>query len=107
MITIKKSSSNTNNSEKSQKGTETSINRAEAINSKPGTQIKITRTPTGSVEFTTVPAGTPAVPGNGAGPGHGHGHGHSNGHGHSHGHGFVPQMPPSRSMIQSTPQVCR
>ena len=32
------------------------IKRNEALQSKPGTQIKITRTPSGGVEFTTVPA---------------------------------------------------
>ena len=33
-----------------------SVKRSEALQSKPGTQIKITRTPSGGVEFTTVPA---------------------------------------------------
>ena len=35
---------------------EVPVKRNEALQSKPGTQIKITRTPSGGVEFTTVPA---------------------------------------------------
>lgn len=35
---------------------EVPVNRMDALNAKPGTQIKITRTPAGGVEFTTVPA---------------------------------------------------
>ncbi len=37
------------------------LKRTEALQSKPGTQIKITRTPAGGVEFTTVPAGGDAA----------------------------------------------
>ena len=37
------------------------VKRNEALQSKPGTQIKITRTPSGGVEFTTVPS-TSGVP---------------------------------------------
>merc|ERR1711971_1086402 len=55
-VTITKSKSNSNNSSVATSVDETPINRTEALNAKPGTQIKITRTPTGSVEFTTVPA---------------------------------------------------
>ena len=56
-VTITKSKSNSNNSSVGATSKdETPINRMEALNAKPGTQIKITRTPTGSVEFTTVPA---------------------------------------------------
>ena len=40
------------------------INRMDALKAKPGTQIKITRTPTGSVEFTTIPASGLPISGN-------------------------------------------
>ena len=40
-----------------------SVKRSEALQSKPGTQIKITRTPSGGVEFTTVPANASSQPG--------------------------------------------
>ena len=43
---------------------ETPINRMDALKAKPGTQIKITRTPTGSVEFTTIPASGLPISGN-------------------------------------------
>ena len=45
-----------NNTKRNSLDNETRINRNEALNAKPGTQIKITRTPMGGVEFTTVPA---------------------------------------------------
>lgn len=47
------------------------INRMDALKAKPGTQIKITRTPTGSVEFTTIPAS--GLPNSGNAPAFGNG----------------------------------
>ena len=114
-VTITKSKSNSNNSSVGATAAtsidETPINRMEALNAKPGTQIKITRTPTGSVEFTTVPAvgsggiSNTAVPGMSAtsdvtitrAP-HAHGGAHGGVHGGVHaqssiGNGFAPQVP--------------
>ena len=69
------------------------INRNEALSAKPGTQIKITRTPTGGVEFTTVPAANSA---NFGAPAASFGAPTANPMGMM-GNGFPPHMAPSNS----------
>ena len=129
-VTITKSKSNSNNSSVGSAATaapsidETPINRMEALNAKPGTQIKITRTPTGSVEFTTVPAAGGGGISNTAVPGmsatsdvtitrapHAHGGAHGGGHAQSSlGNGFAPQVPTAslgqKIFDQQVIQIC-
>ena len=91
------------------------VKRSDALQSKPGTQIKITRTPSGGVEFTTVPSSTSSVTvqeTTSSSSHHGHSpqghHGHPpQGHHHGHPHGRPqmqqqPQEPPRPSVPSKT-----
>ena len=83
------------------------VKRSDALQSKPGTQIKITRTPSGGVEFTTVPSSSSSVTVQETTSSSSH-HGHPpQGHPHGHHHGRPqmqqqPQEPPRPSVPSKT-----